>query len=390
MIMKVMSLLMRKIALITATRAEWYLLERLAKNLEADDEIELGLFITGAHLSEAFGATGREFEEDFKRVFKIPILQEKDDSLSLCGSFARAVEGFSRAFLEFQPDIVVLLGDRYEMMSVGCVVLMMHLPLAHLCGGELTLGAMDEGIRHSLSKMAHLHFVSTATYKKRLMQLGEEKKRIFNVGSLSGENVKTLKLLSKKELEEALNFKLKDFFLITYHSETLNLKNTQKEVEKLLKVLDKIQGANLLFTKANADEGGLLINTLLKTYCEKNSHKARLFDNLGALKYLSALKYARAVVGNSSSGLGESIFFKTPCINIGSRQEGRLRGRNVIDCKMKDLKKAFLKLDSREFQKTLKYLKNPFASKKMPSKIIKEILKKADLKDILKKKFVDL
>lgn len=385
-----MSSSMRKIAVVTATRAEWYLLGRLCGELEADDEIELGLFITGAHLSADFGETGREFAHEFKRVYRIPILQGRDDSLSLCGSFARAVEGFSGAFLEFGPDIVVLLGDRYEMMAVGCVALMMHLPLAHLCGGELTLGAMDEGIRHSLSKMAHLHFVSTEIYKKRLMQLGEEGERIFNVGSLSGENVRALKLLSKKKLEAALDFELGEFFLITYHSETLNLKNTQKEVERLLGALDAQGGVRLLFTKANADEGGLLINAMLENYCEKNSHKARLFDSLGALKYLSALKHARAVVGNSSSGLSESVFFKTPCINIGSRQEGRLRGGNVIDCAMKDVKKAFEKLESREFQKNLKSVKNPFASKKRPSKIIKKILKKADLKGILKKNFVDL
>ena len=237
--------------------------------------------------------------------------------------------------------------------------------------------------------MASLHFVSTKAYKKRLMQLGEEKKRIFNVGSLAGENVKKLKLLSKKELESELGLSLKNFLLITYHSETLNLQNTKKEVQILLDFLDTLKDITLIFTKANADENGLLINQALKNYCLKNSHKAKLFDNLGALKYLSALKHAKAVVGNSSSGICESGFFKTPCINIGDRQKGRLRGANIIDCEMKDLKKAFKRLESEEFKEKLKHFKNPFENKKSPSIFIKNVIKNTNLATILQKDFVD-
>ncbi|HEC1577170.1 TPA: UDP-N-acetylglucosamine 2-epimerase (hydrolyzing) [Campylobacter upsaliensis] len=379
----------KKIALVSATRAEWYLLWNLAKEFEKDEEIELLLLVTGAHLSESFGNTYKEIEKDFNITHKIPILENNDDKLSLAKSLAVAVSAFAEAFETLKPDAVVILGDRYEMLGVASAALMMHIPIIHLCGGELTLGAMDDSIRHSISKMASLHFVSTKAYKKRLMQLGEEKKRIFNVGSLAGENVKKLKLLSKKELESELGLSLKNFLLITYHSETLNLQNTKKEVQILLDFLDTLKDITLIFTKANADENGLLINQALKNYCLKNSHKAKLFDNLGALKYLSALKHAKAVVGNSSSGICESGFFKTPCINIGDRQKGRIRGDNIIDCKMKDLKKAFKRLESKEFKEKLKHFKNPFESKKSPSIFIKDVIKNTNLATILQKDFVD-
>ncbi|EAK5116019.1 UDP-N-acetylglucosamine 2-epimerase (hydrolyzing) [Campylobacter upsaliensis] len=379
----------KKIALVSATRAEWYLLWNLAKELEKDEGIELLLLVTGAHLSESFGNTYKEIEKDFNITHKIPILENNDDKLSLAKSLAVAVSAFAEAFETLKPDAVVILGDRYEMLGVASAALMMHIPIIHLCGGELTLGAMDDSIRHSISKMASLHFVSTKAYKKRLMQLGEEKKRIFNVGSLAGENVKKLKLLSKKELESELGLSLKNFLLITYHSETLNLQNTKKEVQILLDFLDTLKDITLIFTKANADENGLLINQALKNFCLKNSHKAKLFDNLGALKYLSALKHAKAVVGNSSSGICESGFFKTPCINIGDRQKGRLRGANIIDCEMKDLKKAFKRLESKEFKEKMKHFKNPFESKKSPSIFIKDVIKNTNLATILQKDFVD-
>ena len=379
----------KKIALVSATRAEWYLLWNLAKELEKDEGIELLLLVTGAHLSESFGNTYKEIEKDFNITHKIPILENNDDKLSLAKSLAVAMSVFAEAFETLKPDAVVILGDRYEMLGVASAALMMHIPIIHLCGGELTLGAMDDSIRHSISKMASLHFVSTKAYKKRLMQLGEEEGRIFNVGSLAGENVKKLKLLSKKELESELGLSLKNFLLITYHSETLNLQNTKKEVQILLDFLDTLKDITLIFTKANADENGLLINQALENYCLKNSHKAKLFDNLGALKYLSALKHAKAVVGNSSSGICESGFFKTPCINIGDRQKGRIRGDNIIDCKMKDLKKAFKRLESKEFKEKMKHFKNPFESKKSPSIFIKDVIKNTNLATILQKDIVD-
>ena len=380
----------RKICVVSATRAEWYLLRNLCFEISKDKDLKLQIIATGAHLSPEFGLTYKEIEKEFKIDKKISILLSSDDKISLCKSMALVFMSFSELFNELKPDIVVILGDRYEMLAIASVCLMMQIPLAHLCGGELTLGAIDDSIRHSITKMAHLHFVSNEIYKKRVLQLGEEKSRIFNVGSLAGAIMKDMKFLSQKELEKELEFKFdKELYLITYHPQTINSKHIKEEMKLLLKNLDEIKNASLVFTKANADENGILINSILKDYCEKYSHKARLFDNLGSLKYLSLMKIAKAVVGNSSSGICESPFFKTPCINIGDRQKGRIRSANIIDTDMKNLALAFKTLQSKEFRQGLKNFKNPFASSKNPNILIKDCLKNINLDIILNKNFVD-
>lgn len=381
----------RKICIVSATRAEWYLLRNLCHEIQNDKDLSLQIIATGAHLSPEFGLTYKEIEKEFKITKKIPILLANDDKISLCKSMSLAFSAFSDAFEDLKPDMVVILGDRYEMLSVASVCLLMHIPLVHLCGGELTLGAIDDSIRHSISKMSHLHFVSHEIYKKRLLQLGEEEKRVFNIGSLASTIIKNMNFLNKKDLEKALEMKLdKELYLITYHPLTLNVKNTQKEIKTLLKKLDTLKNASLIFTKANADENGLLINEILQDYCQKNSHKAKLFDNLGSQKYLSLMKIAKAMIGNSSSSISESPFFKTPCINIGDRQKGRLRTQNIIDCEINDLDQAFEKLESKEFKQNLKNFKNPYDNDKNPNKIIKTCLKNVNLDTILHKNFIDL
>lgn len=381
----------RKICIVSATRAEWYLLRNLCHEIQNDKDLSLQIIATGAHLSPEFGLTYKEIEKEFKITKKIPILLANDDKISLCKSMSLAFSAFSDAFEDLKPDMVVILGDRYEMLSVASVCLLMHIPLVHLCGGELTLGAIDDSIRHSISKMSHLHFVSHEIYKKRLLQLGEEEKRVFNIGSLASTIIKNMNFLNKKDLEKALEMKLdKELYLITYHPLTLNVKNTQKEIKTLLKKLDTLKNASLIFTKANADENGLLINEILQNYCQKNSHKAKLFDNLGSQKYLSLMKIAKAMIGNSSSSISESPFFKTPCINIGDRQKGRLRTQNIIDSEINDLDQAFEKLESKEFKQNLKNFKNPYDNDKNPNKIIKTCLKNVNLDTILHKNFIDL
>lgn len=381
----------RKICIVSATRAEWYLLRNLCHEIQNDKDLSLQIIATGAHLSPEFGLTYKEIEKEFKITKKLPILLANDDKISLCKSMSLAFSTFSDAFEDLKPNMVVILGDRYEMLSVASVCLLMHIPLVHLCGGELTLGAIDDSIRHSISKMAHLHFVSHEIYKKRLLQLGEEEKRVFNIGSLASTIIKNMNFLSKKDLEKVLEMKLdKELYLITYHPLTLNVKNTQKEIKTLLKKLDTLKNASLIFTKANADENGLLINEILQDYCQKNSHEAKLFDNLGSQKYLSLMKIAKAMIGNSSSGISESPFFKTPCINIGDRQKGRLRTQNIIDCEINDLDQAFEKLESKEFKQILKNFKNPYDNDKNPNKFIKTCLKNVNLDTILHKNFIDL
>ena len=380
----------RKICIVSATRAEWYLLRNLCQQIANDKALKLQIIATGAHLSTGFGLTYKEIEKEFTIDKKIPILLSHDDKLSLCKSMGLACIGFSEAFESLKPDIVVLLGDRYEMLSVASVCLLMHIPLAHLCGGELTLGAIDDSIRHSITKMSHLHFVTHEVYKKRLLQLGEEEHRIFNVGSLAAPIIKNIHFLNKKELEADLQMNFNEnIYLITYHPLTLNAKNTQKEIKILLNCIDKLKNASLIFTKANADENGILINEIIKSYCEKNAHKAKIFDNLGSQKYLSLMKIAKAIVGNSSSGISESPFFKTPCINIGSRQKGRLRTQNIIDCELKDLNSALKYLNNQDFKHSLENFKNPYAYNKDLNKFIKTCLKNVNLDTILYKNFVD-
>lgn len=382
----------RKICLVSATRAEWYLLSHLCKEIKKDKDLILQILVTGTHLSQEFGLTYKEIEKEFKIDEKIPILLSNDDNLSLCKSMALVFEGFSKAFKSLKPDIVVILGDRYEMLAVASVCLLMQIPIAHLCGGELTLGAIDDSIRHSITKMAHLHFVSTKEYQNRVLQLGENKNSVFNIGSLGGFIVKNMDFLSKEELEKELDFKFdENIYLITYHPETLNLKQTKNNIQTLLCNLTKLKKASLIFTKANADENGLLINNFLADFCKKYPQKAKLFDNLGSKRYLSLMKISKAVIGNSSSGIIESPFLRVACINIGDRQKGRIRSENIIDISIKDLQQAFQKLEDKKFQDNLKNFKNPFESRiKNPNKFIKTKLKNVKLDTILNKKFTDL
>ena len=378
---------MRKICVFSATRAEWYLLRSLCKEIEADKKLKLQLIISGTHLSKKHGNTYKEVEKDFRIDKKIPILKE-DTSLGICKSVSVALDKFSKALDELKPDIVVILGDRYEILSLAFACLIMQIPLAHIYGGELSLGAIDDSIRHSVSKISNLHFVAAKEYEKRVLQLGEQRDRVFFVGSLAGENIAKMTFLSKNELEKELNISFKkDIFLITYHPQTINSKD-KKELNFLFKELAKLKNSSLIFTKANADENGTFINENIEKFCKKHPN-ARLFDNLGSLRYLSLMRISKAMLGNSSSGICESPFFKTPCINIGSRQKGRLRAKNIIDCEMKDLASAFKKLDSKDFKEALKDFKNPFENK-MASKIIKNVLKSVNLATILNKDFVDI
>ncbi|MBF7042283.1 UDP-N-acetylglucosamine 2-epimerase (hydrolyzing) [Campylobacter volucris] len=386
-----MSLLMnKKICVISGTRAEWYLLKNLCKEIKNDKDLILQLIVSASHLSHDFGLTYKDIEKEFKIDKKINILLSSNDSIGICKSMGLLQISLCEAFEELKPDIVVILGDRYEMLVVASTCLMMQIPLAHLCGGELTLGAMDDSIRHAITKMSHLHFVSTELYAKRVIQLGENPKRVFNVGSIGGEIIQNMQFLSKKELQKQLNLNFdENIYLITYHPQTLNLKSTQKEIEILLNFLDQLDNATLIFTKANADENGLMINEILKKYCDENKNKASLFDNLGSLKYLSLMKIAKAVIGNSSSGICESPFFKTPCINIGDRQKGRIFAKNVISVGINDLDKAWKIFNSKSYKDELKTMINPFASENSSYKI-KTILKEQNLKSLLFKEFVDL
>lgn len=382
---------MKKVCVVTGTRAEFGLLQRLIKKIESDNELKLQLIVTGMHLSHEFGLTYKTIEKEFKIDKKIEMLLSSDTAVGISKSMGLAQIGFADAYNELAPDIVVLLGDRYEIFAAASAAMIARIPIAHLHGGETTEGAFDEAIRHSITKMSHLHFTSTPEYAKRVIRLGEDPKRVFCVGALGIENIKELKLLSKSELEKAIDFKFnKKNITITFHPVTLEEHTAKEQFEQLLHVVDKLQDTNIIFTKANSDTDGRVINEMIDEYVSKNDNTVA-FASMGTIWYLSTLQFVDAVVGNSSSGLLEAPSFKIGTINIGDRQKGRIKANSVIDCKPKseDITKAFEKLYSKEFQESLKGVKNPYEGEDTSKKIIKEI-KEADLKNILKKSFYDL
>jgi GDP/UDP-N,N'-diacetylbacillosamine 2-epimerase (hydrolysing) len=382
----------RKICVVTGTRAEYGLLYWLMKEIESDNELELQIIATGMHLSPEFGLTYKEIEKDFKIDKKIEMLLSSDTSIGISKSMGLAQISFAEAFEDLKPDIIVVLGDRYEIFSAVSVAMISRIPIAHLHGGETTEGAFDEAIRHSITKMSHLHFTATQEYKNRVIQLGEHPNRVFNVGGMGIENIKRLKLLTKEEFENSIDFKLnKKNILVTFHPVTLENSTAEEQFQELLDAIDELEETNIIFTKANSDTDGRIINQMIDEYVSKNSHKSIGFTSLGQLRYLSALQYVDAVVGNSSSGLTEAPSFKIGTINIGDRQKGRIKAKSVIDSKANktSILKSFSKLYSKEFQELLIELENPYGDGIASRKIIK-IIKNEDLKNILKKSFYDL
>ena len=383
---------MRKICVVTSTRAEYGLLYWLLKEIEADSELKLQLIVTGMHLSPEFGLTYKEIEKEFKIDKKIEILSSSHTSLDICTDMAKVYEKFAPAFSELKPDILVLLGDRYEIFGVAGVASIMQIPIAHIHGGETTQGAFDEAFRHSITKMSHIHFAATNEYANRIIQLGEEPSRVFNVGGPGIENIKKLNLLNKDEFEESIDFKLaKKNILITFHPVTLENSSAREQFNELLNALDELEETKFIFTKANSDTDGDVINKMIDEYVSENPQKAVAFASLGQLRYLSAIKFVDIVLGNSSSGLLEVPSFKKTTINIGDRQKGRARASSVIDVRpvKEEILAAIKRAYSKEFEQTLKDTINPYDGGN-PSKKMVKILKDTKLDGILKKKFYDV
>lgn len=322
----------RKICIVTGTRAEYGLLSNLANKIRRDEAIDLQMVVTGMHLSPEFGSTYKEIENDgFFIDEKIEILLSADSSTSIVKSIGLAAISFADAFNRLQPDLLIILGDRFEMLAAAQTALIMQIPIAHIHGGECTFGAYDDAIRHSITKMATWHFTSTESHRKRVIQLGESPERVFNVGALGIENIVNLNLLTRQELFQKLQLdEQQPMFLITYHPETNGHING---IYELLKSLENYSDINLVFTKSNADNGGRLINEAIQQFILKHSN-AKIFDSLGQLKYLSAVKNAEVVIGNSSSGLIEVPYLETPTVNCGNRQEGREHPNSVFNTKM--------------------------------------------------------
>ncbi|MAG67901.1 MAG: UDP-N-acetylglucosamine 2-epimerase (hydrolyzing) [Pseudomonadales bacterium] len=381
-----------RVCVITGTRAEYGLLYWLMKEIQADAALQLQIIVTGMHLSPEFGLTYQEVEKEFKIDKKIEMLLSSDTQVGVSKSIGLAQIGFSEALAELSPDMVVVLGDRYEILAAAIAAMIARIPIAHIHGGETTEGAFDEAIRHSVTKMSYLHFTAADEYRRRVVQLGEHPARVFNVGGMGVENIARLPLLGRREFEESIGFELSvRNLLVTFHPVTLEDNTAEAQFSELLSALDVLENTHVIFTKANSDTAGRAINLMIDEYVRCNSARAVAFSSLGQLRYLSALQYVDAVVGNSSSGLAEAPSFKIGTINVGDRQKGRIKALSVIDCHpdRASISLAFDKLYSDEFQSSLELVKNPYGDG-CPSKSIVEIIKSAPLGGGLKKEFYDL
>lgn len=383
----------RKIAVVTGTRAEYGLLYCLMREILNDPALQLQLVVTGMHLSPEFGLTYRLIEEDgFKIDGKVEMLMSSDTAIGTAKSIGLGVIGFTDMLTKLDPDLVVLLGDRFESLAVAQAALVHKIPLAHIHGGELSEGAIDDAIRHSITKMSHLHFVAAETYRKRVIQLGENPKSVFNVGAPGLERITKINLLNRKALEDKMGFKLGELnFLVTYHPATLEIKENEKTLNALLSALDHFPSAKIIFTKANADEAGRFINSRIDKYVAQHPKRTISFVSLGNVNYLSLLQFVDVVIGNSSSGLIEVPYFRKPTINIGNRQNNRLIGSTVISCpgKLHAIINAIKKSLTKEFKESLKHSTSPYTQDNTAKKIT-SIIKEIDLKKLIMKRFYDL
>ena len=384
------------ICVLTTTRADYGILRPLLFALSADGGVELRLAVTGTHLSEAFGMTVREIEADgFPIDAKIPILQGAGDSpLEISRVMARAAEGFGAYVQERRPDLLVVLGDRYETFAVCAAAVNACVPIAHLSGGETTEGAMDECFRHCITKMSYLHFTAAEAYRRRVIQLGEDPDRVFCVGELGVENALHEELLSPGELEASLEFPLlrRPYVVTTFHPVTLESGSAEGQLDELLASIAERTDLNFLITKSNADIGGQVINEKWDDFAKRVSN-CRVVASLGMRRYLSALKYALCVLGNSSSGLVEAPSFGIPTINVGNRQRGRLQAESVINCRPEkaDILRALDRACSPEFRALAAKAVNPYGDGNTSQKIcaiIKNTLLSGGID--LKKKFYDI
>lgn len=383
---------MRKICFVTGTRAEYGLLSRLMRLVKEDKDLQLQVIATNMHLMPEYGETYKEIEKDgFTIDKKVYMHKPADDAHGIISSMAEEMQGMNDALSELKPDILVLLGDRYEILVAAQVALIHRIPIAHIHGGEVTEGAFDDAIRHSVTKMSSLHFTSCEEYRHRVIQMGEQPSRVFDVGSLGVENIKAVPLMTKDELEASLDFKIDtQTILVTYHPVTLG-GDPAKDIREFLDALDQFKDLKVIFTMPNSDTGRDAIALAVENYVEKHSNRAKAYTSLGLRRYLSTLQFVKAAVGNSSSGIIEVPSFGIPTLNIGDRQKGRLASKSVVNCgTSKDEVIAGLKLClSEEMQKAVKTYENPYAKPDTANLIYQE-LKNVVLAGLNLKTFYDL
>jgi UDP-N-acetylglucosamine 2-epimerase (non-hydrolysing)/GDP/UDP-N,N'-diacetylbacillosamine 2-epimerase (hydrolysing) len=378
----------KKICVITGTRAEYGLLSRVMRLIQEDIDLQLQLIATNMHLSVKFGETYKEIEADgFVIDKKIPILSLSDTANATVKSVGTGMIGFADAYEELQPDMIMVLGDRYEILAAVSAALFYKIPVIHIHGGEITEGAYDDSIRHAVTKMSHLHFTSTEEYRRRVIQMGENPETVYNVGALGCDNIKHVHLMDKEALEKSLNFALdRKTILITFHPETMEINTAETHFQNLLSAIDSFKDLRIIFTMPNSDTDGLIIMKMIKEYVAENSAKAIWFTSLGMKRYLSLLQYIGAVVGNSSSGIIEVPSFHIPTLNIGNRQKGRIASTSVVDClpKKSNIEEKLAIILKPDYLNSLKDVTNPYYKPNTAQEIMRIIKEKAMMPAIKK------
>jgi len=383
---------MRKIAVFTGTRAEYGLLYWIIKGLNESSKVELQLLVGGTHLSEKFGNTFLQIEQDgFVINNRLDFLDPSDSSNGIAKSMGSALVQAEAVFSINKPDLLVVLGDRFELMAICQAAMLTRIPIAHIHGGEITEGLIDEAVRHSITKMSHLHFTSTEVYRNRVIQLGEQPQQVYNFGAPGIDNIKSLDLLDRQALAKSINFDIMDpFFIVTYHPVTLSNNGALEALENLLHVLDTYKNIKFVITYPNADTHNQGLINALDVFQKNNSDQVLLITSLGQLRYLSLLKYCELVIGNSSSGIIEAPAFHKPTVNIGCRQGGRIKGGTIIDSNenISSIKKSLDKAMSEDFKKKCFYEDNPYGSGGSSDKILK-IIKSTPINNLIIKEFYD-
>jgi UDP-N-acetylglucosamine 2-epimerase (non-hydrolysing)/GDP/UDP-N,N'-diacetylbacillosamine 2-epimerase (hydrolysing) len=386
---------MRKIAVVTGTRAEYGLLYWIIKGIHNDPELELQLIVTGMHLSPEFGFTVKEIEKDgFPIAERVEMLLSSDTETAISTSMGLGMIGFAKAYERLKPDILVVLGDRFEILAAVSAAVPFRIPVAHIHGGESTEGAMDELFRHAITKMSHIHFPAAKEYARRIIQMGETPDNVFCFGSPCMDNIYKLNLMGKKELCSALNIpEDKSLGTVTYHPVTLQKNRADIEISELLEALKNFPDIFWIITLPNADTGGRIIIEMIGNFVRKNPEKAKSFALLGQSRYLSLLKHSVVMVGNSSSGLIEAPSFGLPVVNIGDRQCGRIRAENVIEvpeCSRKSVEDAIKKAVSKEFRGLLKGMRNPYGDGPISEQILDKLRTLPADKYSVKKRFFEV
>lgn len=383
---------MKKICVITGTRAEYGLLSKLMKRIDDCPDMQLQIIATNMHLSPEFGLTYREIEADgFHIDKKVEMLLSSDTRNATTKSLGLGIIGFADAFEDLAPDMIVILGDRYEMLGAASAALLYGIPIAHISGGDVTEGAYDDAIRHSISKMSHLHFTSAEEYRQRVIQLGEQPDRVFNFGAIGLDNMRQIQFLDRQSLEQSIGFEIgEDCILVTYHPVTMERNSAETQFGALLEAIDRV-GCRVIFTKPNSDSDGRIIIKMIDEYVAANSDKAACYTSLGYVRYLSALQFVKAAVGNSSSGILEVPSFGIPTVNIGDRQKGRLRADSVIDCNtdVDSIEKSIRGALSQEWQTIARNATNPYEQPDTVARIF-EVLQQCDLSQMKQKRFYDI